>query len=70
MTTHNIIRRTRLEEKTGLSRSAIYDRMNPDSPRYDPSFPRPISLGGGSVGWIEAEVDAWIQSRIDARNAA
>ncbi|NDV11710.1 AlpA family transcriptional regulator [Crenobacter caeni] len=70
MTTHTIIRRPHVEEKTGLSRSAIYDRMNRKSPRYDPTFPRSIRLGGGAVGWVEAELDAWIQSCIDARNAA
>jgi hypothetical protein len=26
-------------------------------------FPRPIALGPRSVGWIEEEVDAWIEAR-------
>lgn len=61
-----ILRLKQVMERTGLSRSTIYDRMNPNSPRHDPSFPKQFRLGGEAVGWIEAEVDAWVQSRIDA----
>ena len=45
--------------RTGLSRSTIYVRL--DQGR----FPRPVSLGGRAVGWIESEVDEWIRERID-----
>ncbi|WP_083518482.1 helix-turn-helix transcriptional regulator [Dechloromonas denitrificans] len=70
-----IIRRKRLEELTGLSRSTIYARINPKSPTYDPSFPRPIELGQGMknppVGWVESEVDAWLHGQVQkSRNAA
>lgn len=44
----------------GLSKSAIYARIR------EGSFPNSISLGGNSVAWIEAEVIAWIDSRIAA----
>ena len=44
--------------RTGLSRSTIYVRL--DQGR----FPKPVSLGGRAVGWIEAEVDKWIRERI------
>ncbi|MBS1207825.1 MAG: phage transcriptional regulator, AlpA [Proteobacteria bacterium] len=50
-----------------LSRAAIYDRMNPKSPRHDATFPRPIRLGANSVGWLECEVDAWIAKQADCR---
>lgn len=62
----SILRRKQVEARTGLSRSTIYDRLNPKSPRYDPSFPKQISLGEDAVGWIEAEVDAWIAARVHA----
>lgn len=26
-------------------------------------FPTPLALGGGSVGWRESDIDAWIASR-------
>ncbi|MCS7748841.1 AlpA family phage regulatory protein [Pseudomonas aeruginosa] len=59
-----IIRIKHVVEKIGLSRSSIYDRLNPDSPRYDASFPRPISIGISAVGWLEVDIDEWIKSRV------
>lgn len=57
-----LIRRPRVEEKTGLGRSAIYEMI------ADGLFPRPVPLGSKSVGWIEHEVDAWIDARIAERD--
>ena len=31
-------------------------------------FPKRIQLGPNRVGWIEHEVDQWIQDRIDERD--
>lgn len=62
-----ILRRRALEVRLGLSRSTIYDKINPGSPRYDAIFPKPIRLGNGSaVGWIENEVEIWLRGRIEA----
>ena len=47
----------------GKSRSWVYDKMNPKSPRYDATFPVQKSLGHNSVGWLESEINAWIESR-------
>jgi len=59
-TTLIILRRKQVEARTGLSRSTIYARI------AEGSFPRPIDLGGGrAVGWIEAEINAWVQARIE-----
>lgn len=48
---------------TGSGGSTIYDRMDPNSPRYDPTFPRPIRIGLRAVGWFEDEILAWVNSR-------
>lgn len=62
-----ILRRRDLEALLRLSRTTIYDRINPHSPRYDAAFPKPIRLGGGvAVGWLAHEVEAWVQGQIDA----
>ncbi|MGL6356371.1 helix-turn-helix transcriptional regulator [Aeromonas veronii] len=61
-----VIRLKELTRLIGLSRSTIYDRMNPKSKRFDPSFPRPIKLGLASVGWYLSEVMAWIACRPQA----
>lgn len=53
-----ILRRKQVEARTGLSRSAIYAGV------ADGSFPKQVPLGGRTVGWIESEIDAWLQERI------
>ena len=62
-----MITRIDLEELTGLSRSTIYDRINSKSKRYDPDFPKPVKFGH-LTRWRLSEVQAWIQSKIEARN--
>lgn len=59
-----IIRRDELRKLVGCSYSTINNWLNPKSKYYVPSFPKPVRLGAGSsVGWIDAEVFDWIQSR-------
>ncbi|MDD5300368.1 MAG: AlpA family transcriptional regulator [Gallionella sp.] len=64
--TLTILRRKQVEARTGLSRSTIYDKINPMSPRHDPTFPKQVKLGADAVGWLEGEVNAWLQSRVIA----
>ena len=62
-----IIRRRKLERLLDVTSSTIYDWKDPKSPRYDPTFPKPIQLGANSVGWIASEIDEWLARRIEAR---
>jgi len=32
-------------------------------------FPKPIKLGERGSGWLRTEVDAWLQSRVEARDS-
>lgn len=57
-----VLRIKDLISKVGMARSTIYDRLNPKSPRYDCSFPKPIKLGLSAIGWLEHEVDEWLAS--------
>ncbi|MFQ3260408.1 helix-turn-helix transcriptional regulator [Reinekea sp.] len=57
--THTILRLPEVKTRTGLSRSSIYLRM------ANNEFPKPISLGGRAVGWVEHDVDDWIVERIE-----
>ncbi|QLG88610.1 AlpA family phage regulatory protein [Chitinibacter bivalviorum] len=66
----SFIRMPTLSEIIGLSKNAIYDRMNPKSPRYDASFPKPVKLGSHSIAFLESEVKAWMDERISERQAA
>lgn len=68
-----ILRRKQLEDKTGLSRSVIYAKLKPNPKRpndYDCTFPKPISMGAKSVGWIESEVDVWLEQKIKSSRQA
>lgn len=60
-----IIRRPEVQRRLGISRSTTYDKLSPSSPRYDPNFPRPISIAGQrAVGFIEHEVDDYIAALV------
>ena len=56
-----ILRISALVKKIGISRSTIYDWLNPKSPRYNVTFPKQRHLGMHSVGWIESEIDKWLE---------
>ena len=57
---HNILRLPEVKKSTGLSRSTIYLRI------AEGTFPKAVSLGGRAVGWLEAEIQEWLQQRIEA----
>ena len=47
----------------GLGRTAIHEKIKAGE------FPKPYPLGARAVGFLASEVDAWIESRIEARGA-
>jgi prophage regulatory protein len=47
-----------------LSRSTIYLRI------AQGTFPKPVGLGGRAVGWLEAEIQEWLQRRIEVSRTA
>jgi len=62
--TKRILRRPEVEHKTGLSRSTIYARMEQET------FPKPIPLGGRLVGWLESDVNEWVEQQINSAQSA
>lgn len=46
----------------GISKSKLYDITNPDSSRFDPTFPKRVSLGVRDVAFRQEEIFAWIES--------
>ena len=56
---HMILRLPAVKARTGLSRSTIYLRA------AEGKFPKPVSLGARAIGWIDAEVDAWLSGQIE-----
>jgi prophage regulatory protein len=60
----SILRLPAVKIRTGLSRSTIYLRVS------EGTFPKPVSLGGRAVGWVEAEIQSWLAERIAASRRA
>ena len=68
-----IIRLNEVLSRTGYGRTSIYRKME------EGTFPKSLKLGGPpkdpdtfdcrAVGWIEHEVDHWIEDRIDERHS-
>lgn len=52
-----IIRMPALKNKVGESKATIYRQITRGE------FPRPIKLSTRSVGWLEDEIDHWLESR-------
>ena len=48
--------------RTGLGRTSIYAWMN------EGKFPHSIQLGARAVGWLENDIELWINSRIQTGN--
>jgi len=53
-----LLRLPRVIERTGLSRSTIYLKVSKNL------FPHPVSLGPRAVGWLESEIDDWVDNQI------
>lgn len=57
-----ILRLSAVKAKTGQPTSSIYAAMAAGN------FPRPIPLGERAVGWLESEVDSWIEACLRKRD--
>ena len=56
--TNSILRLPEVMKRTGLSRSSIYLKTSLNE------FPKSISLGARAIGWLEEEVNEWVEERI------
>lgn len=57
-----ILRRAEVTMRTGLSNTSIYREIQAGR------FPKPVALGRRAVGWIESELDQWLEARSRARD--
>jgi len=51
------IRRKEVENRTGLSRSAIYEHMSKGT------FPKNYKIGYRAVAWLEDDITNWMQEK-------
>ena len=60
---NRIIRRPEVQQRVGLSRSAIYRRI------AEGTFPKPITIGEGkAVGWLSVEIEEFLARCIAQRD--
>lgn len=57
-----IYRLSTVKERTGLPRSTIYDWMKKEK------FPKSIPLGERCVGWLESDIQNWIEGQVQKRD--
>ena len=57
MTQHTILRLPAVKARTGLSTPTIYRLM------ASGHFPAQKQLGPRSVGWLESDIQGWIEAR-------
>ncbi|MFC4655727.1 helix-turn-helix transcriptional regulator [Rheinheimera marina] len=53
-----LIRRSEVLQRVSLCKATIYNHMNAGT------FPRPVSVGGRRVAWLESDIDLWIAERL------
>jgi prophage regulatory protein len=58
---NQVLRLPAVKARTGLSRTTLYRQVSCGE------FPRPVSIGKRAIGWVEAEIEGWIDSRITQR---
>lgn len=62
----NILRYAGTAQKCDVTKITIRRwATNPDYAHLN--FPKPVELGDNSVGFVESEVDSWLEARAAAR---
>jgi len=54
-------------EIVGISRTAHYEKLNPNSSSFDPDYPKKIKVGFRSVRYLEQEVFSWLEKKMGER---
>ncbi|MGM7317846.1 helix-turn-helix transcriptional regulator [Idiomarina sp. ST10R2A5] len=52
-----------------ISKSYHFAKLDSKSKSYDPTYPRPVSIGERSVRYMEHEVLEWLEKRMEERDA-
>jgi prophage regulatory protein len=58
-----ILRLPQVKETCGLSRSSIYNMMK------DGTFPQSFRIGAKAIGWLDSDIQAWIDDRVQVGRA-
>jgi prophage regulatory protein len=53
-----------VSNQTGISRRSIYNLLSKNQ------IPKPVQLTSRRVGWVQSEIDAWIEEKIGERDSS
>ena len=56
--TNKVLRLPQVINQTGLSRSSIYLKVQKGD------FPKQINISERSVGWLQSDIDTWLNKQI------
>ena len=59
---HKLLRLPAVIERTGSNINDVYNGMKAGT------FPKSVPIGKRTVGWLESEIDAWIEAKVRARD--
>lgn len=62
--TRRFLRLPDVKQACGYGRTSIYEKIKANE------FPKPYPLGARAVGWLAEDIEAWIDSRIQAAGGA
>ena len=67
-----LARRPTIEKIIDRKRTWIADTLNPESSKFDPSFPKPFKMQGSTTNvWVLEEIYQWVDTQIEkARTSA
>lgn len=65
-----VLRLQEVLDLLSISKSYHFAKLDRNSKSYDPTYPKPISVGERSVRYIEQEVIDWVNARKEERNAS
>ena len=60
---NRILRLPSVKARTGLSRSTIYLRI------AEGTFPKQLNLGARAIGWLEGDINAWIEGLVSGHRS-
>lgn len=71
MSKPKLARRPSVEKIIDHKRTWIADTLNPESNRYDPTFPKPFKMQGSQTNvWVIDEIYAWVEVQIEKGRGA
>jgi len=65
-----VLRLQEVLDLLSISKSYHFAKLDKNSKQYDPTYPKPISLGERSMRYIEQEVIDWLNARMEERDAS